>query len=71
MHAAAAYLKYYDHCNEEYTYITIEDIIDVGNPIDEDGRDMELQDSTLYICKHEEDNGGFNYYPLKVDQSLI
>lgn len=49
MNTSSTYLKYKeDNDLDIFHYISIENILDVGNPIDEDGIDMILESNELY-----------------------
>lgn len=49
MKTYTVYLKYKeDNLLDVYHYFSIEELLEVGNPIDEDGIDMELFDESLY-----------------------
>lgn len=62
MNATTVYLKFYDFFDESYKWVPIEDILNVGNPIDEEGTDMELKDNTLYVWRDGE--RGHDYYSI-------
>ena len=49
MNTSSTYLKYKeDNDLDIFHYLSIENILDVGNPIDEDGIDMILESNELY-----------------------
>lgn len=48
MKAQEVYIKF-ESLNEKYYYHSIDELLEIGSPIDEEGMDMEQVDNNLYV----------------------
>jgi len=52
--ASNSYVKWYASNDKEYYYFSIYELIEVGNPIDSDGLEMEQVDDFIYVISNGE-----------------
>lgn len=57
------YVRFYNSTSNKDVYVSIDELMDVGTPIDEDGDDMERVDDYVYYYNTITES----YLPLEID----